>query len=86
MEAPDSTLLTVNGWGHTSLFMSTCADAAIERYLIDIATPPPGTTCDQDIAPFGAANGRIGPLTIISTTDRDAFDAQLNATSKRLQQ
>ena len=49
---PNSALLTVNGWGHTALFMSHCADAAIERYLIDIATPPPGTTCDQDVAPF----------------------------------
>ena len=49
---PNSALLTVNGWGHTSLFMSTCADAVIERYLISLATPPPGATCDQDVKPF----------------------------------
>jgi pimeloyl-ACP methyl ester carboxylesterase len=52
---PDSSLLTVNGWGHTSLFLSKCADAAIERYLIDTATPPAGATCDQDRDPFAPA-------------------------------
>jgi pimeloyl-ACP methyl ester carboxylesterase len=49
---PSSALLTVNGWGHTSLFLSKCADAAIERYLIEVATPPADTTCDQDRNPF----------------------------------
>jgi pimeloyl-ACP methyl ester carboxylesterase len=51
---PNSALLTVNGWGHTSLFMSACADAAVSRYLIDIATPAEGTTCSQDLDPFAA--------------------------------
>ncbi|MDP9294883.1 MAG: alpha/beta hydrolase [Actinomycetota bacterium] len=49
---PRSSLLTVHGWGHTSLFLSQCADAAIARYLIDEATPPPGATCEQDAVPF----------------------------------
>jgi pimeloyl-ACP methyl ester carboxylesterase len=49
---PNSALLTVNGWGHTSAFMSACADAAVARYLVDIATPPEGTTCSQDLDPF----------------------------------
>jgi pimeloyl-ACP methyl ester carboxylesterase len=52
---PTSALLTVNGWGHTSLFLSKCADAAIERYLIEIATPPADATCDQDRDPFAPA-------------------------------
>jgi pimeloyl-ACP methyl ester carboxylesterase len=51
---PSSALLTVNGWGHTSLFMSACADAAVERYLVDVATPPAGTSCNQDVDPFAA--------------------------------
>lgn len=51
---PDSALLTVNGWGHTSIFMSQCADATIERYLVEGATPPAGATCDQDVPPFAA--------------------------------
>ncbi len=49
---PRSALLTVHGWGHTSLFMSQCADAAVSRYLIDVATPPDGATCQQDAVPF----------------------------------
>jgi hypothetical protein len=49
---PDSALLTVEGWGHTSLFMSQCADAAVERYLIEVATPSAGATCHQDVGPF----------------------------------
>lgn len=27
-------LLTVAGWGHTSLFLSSCADAYVSRYLL----------------------------------------------------
>jgi pimeloyl-ACP methyl ester carboxylesterase len=49
---PNSALLTVHGWGHTSLFLSQCADAAIARYLIDVATPPRGAVCEQDHVPF----------------------------------
>jgi pimeloyl-ACP methyl ester carboxylesterase len=49
---PNSTLLTVNGWGHTSLFISQCADAAVSTYLLTTSTPSTGTTCDQDFTPF----------------------------------
>ena len=49
---PNSALLTVHGWGHTSLFISHCADAVIARYLIGVATPAPGTVCEQDHVPF----------------------------------
>ena len=51
---PRSSLLTVHGWGHTSLFLSQCADAAIARYLVQQATPPPGATCEQDAVPFAS--------------------------------
>jgi len=51
-----SSLLTVEGWGHTSLMLSLCADDAVSEYLLDGTTPPPGTTCAQDIPPFGAAS------------------------------
>jgi hypothetical protein len=51
---PNSALLTVHGWGHTSLFLSHCADNAIARYLVDRALPPAGTVCEQDHVPFGA--------------------------------
>ena len=49
---PNSSLLTVHGWGHTSLFRSACADEAIARYLVDVATPAAGTVCEQDLVPF----------------------------------
>jgi pimeloyl-ACP methyl ester carboxylesterase len=51
---PNSALLTVHGWGHTSLFLSGCADETIARYLIDVATPAEGTVCEQDHVPFSA--------------------------------
>jgi pimeloyl-ACP methyl ester carboxylesterase len=54
---PNSALLTVNSWGHTSLFTSACADSYIARYLIAGTTPATGTECDQDLVPwvdFGA--------------------------------
>jgi pimeloyl-ACP methyl ester carboxylesterase len=46
---PSSRLLTLDGWGHTSLFLSTCIDAAITRYLVDRTLPAVGTVCEQDI-------------------------------------
>jgi pimeloyl-ACP methyl ester carboxylesterase len=49
---PNSSLLTVNSWGHTSLFTSACADGYIADYLISGATPAPGTECDQDLVPW----------------------------------
>jgi pimeloyl-ACP methyl ester carboxylesterase len=49
---PNSALLTVHGWAHTSLLLSHCVDAAVDAYLIDITTPAPGTVCEQDVVPF----------------------------------
>jgi hypothetical protein len=44
--------MAVHGWGHTSLFMSQCADTVQTRYLVDLALPPVGTVCEQDRLPF----------------------------------
>jgi hypothetical protein len=49
---PGARLLTVHGWGHTSLFLSACADEAIARYLVDGQLPAVGTVCEQDEVPF----------------------------------
>jgi TAP-like protein len=49
---PRSALLTLEAWGHTSLFLSACADQAIARYLIAGVTPAPGARCRQDVVPF----------------------------------
>ena len=51
---PHSALLTLHGWGHTSLRLSHCIDDAATRYLVDRAVPAPGTVCEQDEVPFSA--------------------------------
>jgi hypothetical protein len=49
---PDARTLTVEGWGHTTINVSTCADEAIGRYLITLEADD-GAVCDQDRVPFG---------------------------------
>jgi TAP-like protein len=46
-------LLTVEGYGHTSLFKSSCADRYVSRYLLTGRVPPKGTVCGIDEVPFG---------------------------------
>jgi pimeloyl-ACP methyl ester carboxylesterase len=51
---PSSALLTIHGSGH-SLFgsiLSSCANQVATRYLVSLAVPAPGTTCEQDFVPF----------------------------------
>lgn len=52
---PGSRLLTVEGWGHTSLGYSTCADQAVARYLVNGRLPAAGTRCAFDVRPFDDA-------------------------------
>lgn len=58
---PNSRLLTVHGWGHTTPFLSRCADQAVVNYLVNGTLPPEGLVCEQDLVPFtfpaGAAAG-----------------------------
>jgi hypothetical protein len=42
----------VAGWGHTSLFLSSCADAHVSRYLLSGRVPPKGAVCPVDQVPF----------------------------------
>jgi pimeloyl-ACP methyl ester carboxylesterase len=49
---PRSRLLTLAGWGHTSLFTSTCVDAYVSRYFLTTRVPPKGTVCEPDVVPF----------------------------------
>ena len=49
---PNSALLTVRAWGHTSLFLSHCVDRISIDYLVSGATPEPGKICRQDSVPF----------------------------------
>jgi pimeloyl-ACP methyl ester carboxylesterase len=59
-------LLTIDGWGHGYFVggRSTCADDLTAAYFVDLALPPVGTVCPEDIAPFAApatAAGRAAP-------------------------
>jgi pimeloyl-ACP methyl ester carboxylesterase len=49
---PRSRLLTLAGWGHTSLGVSSCVDAHVSRYLLTTRVPPRGTVCEPDVMPF----------------------------------
>jgi pimeloyl-ACP methyl ester carboxylesterase len=51
---PNSRLLTVHAWGHSSLGKSSCASNVVSRYLNDLVLPAPGTVCQQDRVPFAA--------------------------------
>jgi hypothetical protein len=49
----NAVLLTINGYGPTSdADPSTCIDEAVTNYLIKLATPPSGTVCQPNHAPF----------------------------------
>lgn len=49
---PNSSLLTVEGWGHVVIGSSRCADRVIIDYLVRQETPAPGTVCQPDFVPF----------------------------------
>jgi pimeloyl-ACP methyl ester carboxylesterase len=49
---PRSRLLTLAGWGHTSLFSSACIDAHVSTYLLTTRVPSRGTVCEPDVVPF----------------------------------
>lgn len=49
---PDGRMVTLNGWGHTTLGQSACADAAITAYLVKVDAPADGSVCQPDRKPF----------------------------------
>ncbi|QJW35264.1 alpha/beta hydrolase [Cellulosimicrobium protaetiae] len=56
---PDARVLTVEGWGHTIIGKSACADAAVARYLVDLDATD-GATCAQDVVPFQGPSVPLG--------------------------
>lgn len=42
-----SVLLTREGSGHTSYFLSRCVVEAVDAYLLELTLPEPGTVCDS---------------------------------------
>jgi pimeloyl-ACP methyl ester carboxylesterase len=58
----NAVLLTHDGYGHLShADPSSCVQAAIGRYLVDLTTPPPGTVCPSDRLPFDPEFGQPAP-------------------------
>jgi pimeloyl-ACP methyl ester carboxylesterase len=51
---PASRLLTLDGWGHTVIGKSACADAAVATYLVEGTPPEDGAHCAPDVVPFTA--------------------------------
>ncbi|MDX6238550.1 MAG: hypothetical protein QOG10_3365 [Kribbellaceae bacterium] len=49
---PDARMMTLNGWGHTTIGKSRCADKAITAYLVDLTAPADGEVCQPDRKPF----------------------------------
>jgi pimeloyl-ACP methyl ester carboxylesterase len=51
----NAVLLTHEGYGHLSVKdQSTCVEQWRTRYLVELATPAPGTVCQADKKPFAA--------------------------------
>jgi len=44
-QLPSSALLTRDGPGHTSYWLSRCVANAVDSYLLDLKLPAPGTHC-----------------------------------------
>jgi pimeloyl-ACP methyl ester carboxylesterase len=67
---PRSRLLTLDGWGHTSVVLpSSCIAGHVNRYLLTTRVPPPGTVCPPDLVPFAqpasrTASGRLGRVMV----------------------
>ncbi|MCA2217623.1 alpha/beta hydrolase [Jidongwangia harbinensis] len=38
-------LVTYEGWGHGAYQRNACTTAVVDRYLLDLTVPPPGTSC-----------------------------------------
>lgn len=59
-QLPGSVFLTYEGVGHGDYYLSPCAQQAIDRYLISLATPAPGTRCPA-VWPTAGTTSRTGP-------------------------
>jgi pimeloyl-ACP methyl ester carboxylesterase len=68
---PNSRLVTVEGWGHTTPGLSYCADIITIEYLLSGALPATDTLCKQDIMPFYMPD------------NANTFDGETPSSSKR---
>lgn len=75
---PNSRLVTVAGWGHTTPGLSVCADNITAAYLLTGALPKTDTLCQQDYLPFSLPSAITPSSDEVSTTSRRS---QTNAVS-----
>jgi pimeloyl-ACP methyl ester carboxylesterase len=54
-ELGNARLLSLNGYGHTSILSSTCVDEKTNNYILTSQVPPAGTLCQADASPFATA-------------------------------
>jgi pimeloyl-ACP methyl ester carboxylesterase len=69
---PRSRLLTLAGWGHTTLFLSACIDDHVSRYLLTARVPPRGTVCQPDVVPFAQPAAQAQVMTAGGAAPRSA--------------
>jgi pimeloyl-ACP methyl ester carboxylesterase len=55
---PRSRLITLEGSGHTSLFLSRCVDGYLNAYLLTGAVPSEDAVCQVDVVPFAEPSPR----------------------------
>jgi pimeloyl-ACP methyl ester carboxylesterase len=67
---PTSSLITVNGWGHTAMFSSRCVRNHIVSYLVSGVTPGSDAVCAQDFVPFAS------PLTSAAAESPSDIEAE----------
>jgi pimeloyl-ACP methyl ester carboxylesterase len=70
---PRSRLLTLAGWGHTSLFSSACIDAHVSTYLLTTRVPLQGTVCEPDVVPFAEAAATAQALRASGSSSKAAL-------------
>ncbi len=70
---PRSRLLTLAGWGHTSLFSSACIDAYVSTYFLTSRVPAPATVCEPDVVPFAEAAATAQALRASGSSSKAAL-------------
>ncbi len=59
---PAGHLLTLEGWGHTTIGKSVCVDEHIATYFVTGVPPADGSACAPDTTPFATApTARVAP-------------------------
>lgn len=59
---PDARMVTVEGYGRTTIGKSACADTMITNYLTQLKAPADGVTCNQDRKPFSKGKRALSLL------------------------